>query len=36
MSPLPPGPADTPVPSLALIVLDGWGNAPEGPGNAVA
>jgi 2,3-bisphosphoglycerate-independent phosphoglycerate mutase len=24
-----------PVPSLALIVLDGWGLAPEGPGNAV-
>ena len=25
-----------PVPSLALIILDGWGLAPEGPGNAVA
>ena len=24
------------VPSLALIVLDGWGLAPEGPGNAVS
>ncbi len=26
----------SPVPSLALIVLDGWGLAPSGPGNAVA
>jgi 2,3-bisphosphoglycerate-independent phosphoglycerate mutase len=25
-----------PVPSLALIVLDGWGLAPAGPGNAVS
>ena len=25
-----------PFPSLALIVLDGWGLAPDGPGNAVA
>ncbi|MGH2980646.1 MAG: 2,3-bisphosphoglycerate-independent phosphoglycerate mutase [Solirubrobacterales bacterium] len=24
-----------PVPSLALIVLDGWGLAPAGPGNAI-
>jgi 2,3-bisphosphoglycerate-independent phosphoglycerate mutase len=24
------------VPSVALIILDGWGLAPEGPGNAVA
>ena len=24
-----------PVPSLALIVLDGWGLAPPGPGNAI-
>jgi 2,3-bisphosphoglycerate-independent phosphoglycerate mutase len=24
-----------PAPSLALIVLDGWGLAPDGPGNAV-
>jgi 2,3-bisphosphoglycerate-independent phosphoglycerate mutase len=24
------------VPSLCLVVLDGWGLAPEGPGNAVA
>jgi 2,3-bisphosphoglycerate-independent phosphoglycerate mutase len=32
---LPPGPAGLPVPSLALVVLDGWGLAPAGPGNAV-
>jgi len=25
-----------PVPSAALIVLDGWGLAPDGPGNAVS
>jgi 2,3-bisphosphoglycerate-independent phosphoglycerate mutase len=25
-----------PVPSLCLIVLDGWGLAPDGPGNAVS
>jgi 2,3-bisphosphoglycerate-independent phosphoglycerate mutase len=25
-----------PVPSLALVILDGWGLAPDGPGNAVA
>ena len=24
------------VPGVCLIVLDGWGLAPEGPGNAVA
>ena len=24
------------VPHVALIVLDGWGIAPEGPGNAVS
>jgi 2,3-bisphosphoglycerate-independent phosphoglycerate mutase len=35
MSPLPAGPSGLPVPSLALIVLDGWGLAPDGPGNAV-
>jgi 2,3-bisphosphoglycerate-independent phosphoglycerate mutase len=26
----------SPAPSLALIVLDGWGLAPDGPGNAVS
>ena len=36
MSALPPGPERAPVPSLALVILDGWGLAPEGPGNAVA
>jgi 2,3-bisphosphoglycerate-independent phosphoglycerate mutase len=36
MSPLPEGPAGLPVPSLALIVLDGWGLAPDGPGNAIS
>jgi 2,3-bisphosphoglycerate-independent phosphoglycerate mutase len=33
---LPAGPAGLPVPSLALIVLDGWGLAPPGPGNAIS
>ena len=33
---IPEGPTTFPVPSVALIVLDGWGLAPEGPGNAVA
>ncbi|MEK6276974.1 MAG: 2,3-bisphosphoglycerate-independent phosphoglycerate mutase [Actinomycetota bacterium] len=32
---LPPGPKGTPVPSLALVILDGWGLAPPGPGNAI-
>jgi 2,3-bisphosphoglycerate-independent phosphoglycerate mutase len=30
-----PGPEEVPVPSLALVVLDGWGLAPPGPGNAI-
>jgi 2,3-bisphosphoglycerate-independent phosphoglycerate mutase len=34
--PLPDGPARLPVKAVALIVLDGWGLAPAGPGNAVA
>jgi len=33
---IPPGPERAPVPSLALIILDGWGLAPDGPGNAVS
>ncbi len=33
---IPPGPAAVPVPALALIVLDGWGLAPAGPGNAIS
>jgi 2,3-bisphosphoglycerate-independent phosphoglycerate mutase len=28
--------ADLPVPSVALVVLDGWGLGREGPGNAVS
>jgi 2,3-bisphosphoglycerate-independent phosphoglycerate mutase len=28
--------ADLPLPSLALVILDGWGLAPDGPGNAVS
>ncbi|HEY7150421.1 MAG TPA: 2,3-bisphosphoglycerate-independent phosphoglycerate mutase [Solirubrobacterales bacterium] len=33
---LPEGPTRLPVPSLALVVLDGWGLAPDGPGNAIS
>jgi 2,3-bisphosphoglycerate-independent phosphoglycerate mutase len=33
---LPPGPAALPVPRACLIVLDGWGLAEPGPGNAVS
>ena len=33
---LPPGPDRLPVPSLALVILDGWGLAPPGPGNAIS
>ncbi|MFZ0384051.1 MAG: 2,3-bisphosphoglycerate-independent phosphoglycerate mutase [Solirubrobacteraceae bacterium] len=29
-------PRSLPVPSVALIILDGWGLAPDGPGNAVS
>jgi 2,3-bisphosphoglycerate-independent phosphoglycerate mutase len=32
----PPGPSQVPVPSLALVILDGWGLAEPGPGNAIA
>jgi 2,3-bisphosphoglycerate-independent phosphoglycerate mutase len=28
--------ADLPLPSVVLVVLDGWGLAPAGPGNAVS
>jgi 2,3-bisphosphoglycerate-independent phosphoglycerate mutase len=31
-----PGPADLPAAACCLIVLDGWGLAPPGPGNAVS
>jgi 2,3-bisphosphoglycerate-independent phosphoglycerate mutase len=33
---VPQGPAALPVPRACLIVLDGWGLAPAGPGNAVS
>src|ERR1019366_5232968 len=31
-----PGARALPAPAVALIVLDGWGLAPDGPGNAVS
>jgi len=34
--PLPPGPSSIPVPAATLIVLDGWGIADAGPGNAIS
>jgi 2,3-bisphosphoglycerate-independent phosphoglycerate mutase len=33
---LPVGPASLPAPAACLVVLDGWGLAPPGPGNAVS
>jgi 2,3-bisphosphoglycerate-independent phosphoglycerate mutase len=27
---------EPPVPAVALVILDGWGLAPDGPGNAVS
>jgi 2,3-bisphosphoglycerate-independent phosphoglycerate mutase len=33
--PVGPGPAELPAPACCLIVLDGWGLAPPGDGNAV-
>jgi 2,3-bisphosphoglycerate-independent phosphoglycerate mutase len=33
---LRPGPAAPPVGSVCLVVLDGWGDAPPGPGNAIS
>ena len=33
---LPPGPGSLPVPAVCLVVLDGWGIAPPGPGNAIS
>ena len=35
MGDLPQGPGAVPVGSLALVILDGWGLAEAGPGNAV-
>jgi 2,3-bisphosphoglycerate-independent phosphoglycerate mutase len=32
---IPDGPEQLPAPSLCLVILDGWGIAPAGPGNAV-
>ena len=29
------GPGAPPVPAVCLVILDGWGLAPAGPGNAV-
>src|SRR3954452_19554988 len=36
MSPLPAGPTSIPVPSLALVILDGWWLAADRPGHAVS
>ena len=33
---LPGGPAGPPASSAVLVVLDGWGLAPDGPGNAIS
>jgi 2,3-bisphosphoglycerate-independent phosphoglycerate mutase len=33
---LPPGPVRLPAPSAVLVVLDGWGIAADGPGNAIS
>ena len=32
---VPSGPGAPPVPSVCLVILDGWGLAEPGPGNAV-
>ncbi len=36
MAELPPGPRELPAPSCVLVVLDGWGLAPAGKGNAIS
>jgi 2,3-bisphosphoglycerate-independent phosphoglycerate mutase len=36
MADLPTGPSELPAGSCVLVVLDGWGIAPDGPGNAVS
>jgi 2,3-bisphosphoglycerate-independent phosphoglycerate mutase len=36
MTPLPSGPERLPVERVALVILDGWGLAEPGPGNAVS
>ena len=32
---VPAGPGAPPVASVCLVILDGWGLAPAGPGNVV-
>ena len=36
MSEISPGATDLPAPSVALIILDGWGRAEPGPGNSIS
>jgi 2,3-bisphosphoglycerate-independent phosphoglycerate mutase len=36
MTDLPSGPDKLPAESCVLVVLDGWGIAPDGPGNAIS
>jgi 2,3-bisphosphoglycerate-independent phosphoglycerate mutase len=36
MTTVPPGPDRLPVPCVCLVILDGWGLAAAGPGNAVS
>jgi 2,3-bisphosphoglycerate-independent phosphoglycerate mutase len=36
MARLPAGAEELPAPSVALVILDGWGLAPDGPGNAIS
>jgi 2,3-bisphosphoglycerate-independent phosphoglycerate mutase len=36
MADLPSGPSELPAGSCLLVVLDGWGIAPDGPGNAIS
>ena len=33
---IPDGPSSVPVPAVCLVILDGWGLAPAGPGNAIS
>ncbi|MBV9806647.1 MAG: 2,3-bisphosphoglycerate-independent phosphoglycerate mutase, partial [Solirubrobacterales bacterium] len=33
---LPAGPEELPARACVLVVLDGWGSAPDGPGNAIS
>jgi 2,3-bisphosphoglycerate-independent phosphoglycerate mutase len=36
MAEVPSGPSELPAKSCILVILDGWGIAPDGPGNAVS